>query len=82
MKAHSDWVNALASDEGNETLCSGGREGVVKMWKWGGEKLSCIAGIHAHNGAVTSLCRLSSQYGRTFVSGGTDMSIKLWKHQS
>jgi WD40 repeat protein len=41
MQAHSDWINILETDCDRSELYSGGKDGVVKVWKIKNKKLTC-----------------------------------------
>lgn len=32
LNAHNDWINVLETDESQQFLYSGGRDGMVKVW--------------------------------------------------
>lgn len=76
--AHQDWVNTLESDFEGNYLYSGGKEGVVKIWKNQNDSLACKS-VFACNSSVNSICRLDQQFGKMFVCGTSDKQIKMFK---
>jgi WD40 repeat protein len=45
MQAHTDWINSLETDAENHELYSGGKDGVVKVWKIKKNRLNCQAAL-------------------------------------
>jgi len=79
MGAHQDWINALETDQERTLMYSGGKEGIVKVWKVRRERLQCMAQLTGQTGSVNTLCRLDDQFGKVFASGSSDKSIRMWK---
>jgi WD40 repeat protein len=81
MCAHSDWVQCLETDQDKKELYSGGKDGVVKVWKIQSSKLKCMAGLSSNSGAVNCLTKIDKGFGRMFVQGSADRSIRMWKYK-
>lgn len=62
---------AWAPDGG--MLATGGRDGVVRLWRRDGQMIAALTG---HKRAVLSVA--FSPTGRLLVSGGSDHSVRLW----
>lgn len=45
--AHNDWINTLETDKDRQELYSGSKDGVVKIWKMGDQRLHCVAQLSA-----------------------------------
>ena len=58
MQAHSDWINALETDSEKKEMYSGGKDGVVKVWKIKNKKLKCMASLSSSSGGINSLCKI------------------------
>lgn len=78
-QAHTDWINALETDADKHELYSGGKDGVVKVWKIKKNKLSCQAALSQSSGGINTLCRIDRQFGKMFSQGSSDRSIRMWK---
>ncbi len=50
MQAHSDWINAMETDYEKKEMYSGGKDGVVKVWRIRKRKLKCMAGLSSNSG--------------------------------
>jgi WD40 repeat protein len=50
MQAHSDWINAMETDYDKKEMYSGGKDGVVKVWRIRKRKLKCMAGLSSNSG--------------------------------
>lgn len=79
MQAHSDWINTLATDYDKKELYSGSKDGIVKVWKIKNKKLKCMASLSSGSSSVNSICNIDKQFGKMFVQGCSDKSIRMWK---
>ena len=79
MQAHTDWVQCLETDQDNKELYSGGRDGVVKVWRVNNKKLKCQAALSSNSGQINCLTKIDKSFGKMFAQGGSDKSIRMWK---
>lgn len=79
MQAHSDWINALETDSDKKEMYSGGKDGVVKVWKIKKKKLKCMAALSSNSGAINCLSKIDKSFGKMFALGCSDKSIRMWK---
>jgi WD40 repeat protein len=79
MQAHSDWINALETDFENKEMYSGGKDGVVKVWRSKNSKLKCMASLSSNSGGINTLCKIDRSFGKMFAQGSSDKSIRMWK---
>ena len=79
MSAHQDWVNSLETDFEKKEMYSGGKDGVVKVWKIKKKKLKCMAGLSSNSGAINCLSKIDRGFGKMFAQGSSDKSIRMWK---
>ncbi len=63
-------------------MYSGGKEGIVKIWKMKKRQLKCCAQLTGQASSINTLCRLDKQFGKMFASGSSDKSIRMWKFKS
>lgn len=70
-------VASLASIPNKKILASGGKDNIVKLWKWNGEELSPLGeSLTGHKNWVHSLDFNSD--GKILASGSWDSTIILW----
>lgn len=75
INAHRDGATSVLFHALNsDVLISGGKDALIKVWKWNEEEL--VETIVAHNYAVYDLISLNE--GQSFVSASRDKSIKIW----
>ena len=75
INAHKDGgASVLFHPTNEDLLISGGKDALIKIWKWKEELL--VETIVAHNYAVYDL--LSIHDGKQFVSASRDKTIKVW----
>ena len=67
MQAHSDWINTLETDIDNKELYSGGKDGIVKVWKIRNKKLKCMASLSSSASSINSICKIDKQFGKMFA---------------
>ncbi len=79
MQAHSDWINSLETDFERKEMYSGGKDGVVKVWKIKKRKLKCVAGLSSNSGGINCLSKIDRGFGKMFAQGSSDKSIRMWK---
>lgn len=79
MGAHSDWINTLQTDSEGREMYSGGKEGIVKVWKLKNKKLKCMAQLSSNCSSINSICSIDKQFGKMFAQGSSDKSIRMWK---
>jgi WD40 repeat protein len=72
LKAHDDWVWALAFSPDGESFVTAGGDGLIKIWKDSSPETL----RPPHSGRVRAIA--FSKDGRFVVSGGEDEEIKLW----
>ena len=79
MQAHNDWINTMETDIDRKEMYSGGKDGIVKVWKIKNKKLKCMANLSGSGSSVNSLCKIDREFGRMFALGCSDKSIRMWK---
>lgn len=73
--AHKDGATSILFHPMNsDVLISGGKDALIKVWKWNEEEL--VETIVAHNYAVYDL--LAMDEGQSFVSASRDKTMKIW----
>ncbi len=74
LSGHENGANcSLFYGDEEETLLSGGKDGLLKIWDWQAEKL--LKTIPAHNFAIYDLCLANRE---TIISASRDKSLKIW----
>ena len=76
--AHKDWVNALASKFDQSEVYSAAKDGVVKVWRNKGQKMTCVAQIQGSAHSINAVAGLDEQYGAMFAFGGQEKQVKIW----
>lgn len=79
MQAHSDWINSMETDYDKKEMYSGGKDGVVKVWRIRKRKLKCMAGLSSNSGQINCLSKIDRGFGKMFAQGSSDKSIRMWK---
>ncbi len=79
MQAHSDWINAMETDVDKKEMYSGGKDGVVKVWRIKKRKLKCMAALCSNSGGINCLSKIDRSFGKMFAQGSSDKSIRMWK---
>lgn len=75
INAHKDGATSILFHPLNaNVLISGGKDALIKVWKWSSEEL--VETIVAHNFAVYDLISLDE--GQFFASASRDKTIKVW----
>jgi WD40 repeat protein len=75
INAHKDGTTSILFHPLNaDLLISGGKDALIKVWRWNQEEL--VETIVAHNYAVYDLIALDE--GQTFVSASRDKTVKIW----
>lgn len=75
INAHKDGATSILFHPLNsDVLISGGKDALIKIWKWNEQEL--IETIVAHNYAVYALIALVE--GQVIASASRDKTIKLW----
>jgi len=75
IHAHKDGTTSILFHPLNsDVLFSGGKDALIKVWKWNTEEL--VETIIAHNYAVYDLISLDE--GQLFASASRDKAIKIW----
>jgi WD40 repeat protein len=74
FKGHSGGVRAVAVSADGQTIVSGDRAGIVRLWDSAGNPIRSPFG--EHRGEILALA--ISTDGGTIVSGGQDGNIRLW----
>lgn len=74
IKAHADWVRAVAFSPDGETLYSSSDDRTVRAW--GSETGQCLRIFSGHNGRVRAIN--ISPDGRILASGSDDLTIRWW----
>ncbi|MFM6307975.1 MAG: WD40 repeat domain-containing protein, partial [Dolichospermum sp.] len=74
LKAHSDWVRAIAITPDGKTVISGSDDTTIKAWDLvtGQEKLT----FEGHNNYVTAVAITPD--GKTVISSSWDRTTKVW----
>uniref|UniRef100_UPI0039C72438 WD40 repeat domain-containing protein n=1 Tax=Anabaena sp. CCY 9402-a TaxID=3103867 RepID=UPI0039C72438 len=68
---------SVAMSRDGQTIVSGGKDGMVRLWNLQG--LPLAAPFRGHQGRVYSIA--ISRDGQTIVSGGEDITVRLWNLQ-
>lgn len=85
LTAHSDHINVLEADASQQTLYSGSRDGVVKVWQLanGGTELQPVAAMEGNSQgtSINTICKLnlSEAHGKAFACGSSDKSIRIFR---
>lgn len=79
LNAHTDQINCLETDFEKQTMYSGGKDGIVKVWTTKNQRLDCMANLQGHSASINSLCKIEHPSNKMFASGSSDKSIKMWK---
>src|SRR5439155_10826333 len=75
IKAHSDWVVAVAISPDGKTVASGGKDGMVRLWEVSTRKKRAEYGKTGH-GWVN--CVAFSCGGRYLATGTTLATVQVW----
>ena len=67
MQAHSDYINSLETDHEHKEMYSGGKDGVVKVWKIRKNNLKCMAGLTSNSGAINCISKIDKGFGKMFA---------------
>jgi WD40 repeat protein len=67
-------VYSLAMSSDGEFLASGGKEDVIKIWRWGDRQLQQT--LKGHSDTIQAVA--VSPDGKTLASGGRDHTIRIW----
>ncbi len=77
FRIHESVVNSVALSQDGQTIVSGGKDSMVRLWNRQG--LPLAEPFRGHEGAVSSVA--ISGDGQTIVSGGEDGTVRLWNRQ-
>lgn len=74
--SHFGHVFALASCLADRFLCTGGGDGLLRVWDV--EKEECIQKRDDHTGAILAMVAYEVEKGTILFSGSRDQSVKVW----
>ena len=87
LTAHTDHINVLETDESQQFLYSGCRDGIIKVWhqpqQASPSELQLVTTLegNAQHSSINTICKLNTggENSQAFACGSADKSIRIYR---